>query len=85
MSKVDDAIERAKLRFFCDKGRHLVCLPYTVANLHRMAKELDIKPCWFHAGSRAHYDIPKRRIAEITAKCELVDGREILAIVRGRL
>lgn len=72
------------LRYFCDEHRHLVCLPYTVENLHRMAEDLGIKRCWYHSSSKhKHYDIPKRRIAEITAKCELVSGREILAIVKG--
>lgn len=71
------------LQYFCDEGRHLVCVPYSVENLHRMADELGIKRCWFHNGSYAHYDIPKRRRAEIESKCTVVSGREILAICRG--
>lgn len=70
------------IKFYCDNARHLVCVPYSVENLHIMAKELGLKRCWFHAGSHPHYDIPKRRIAEITAKCTLVSGREILAICK---
>ena len=65
--------------------RHLVCLPYSVAGLHAMAADLGIKRCWYHAGRYPHYDIPKRRIAEITARCELVSGRTILKVVRGEL
>lgn len=68
-----------QLKYYCDNARHLVCLPYSVENLHRMAEDLGIKRCWFH---RDHYDIPKRRIAEITAKCEVVSGRRILEIVK---
>lgn len=60
-----------------------MCLPYSVENLHRMAEDLGIKRCWFHGGRLAHYDMPKRRIVEITAKCELVGAREILRIVKG--
>lgn len=72
------------LTYYCDNARHLVCTPYTVENLHKMAEALDIKPCWYHAGaSYDHYDIPKRRIAEITAKCKLVSARDILAICKG--
>lgn len=64
--------------------RHLICVPYSIENLHRMAEDLGIKRCWFHSGaSYPHYDIPKRRIAEITAKCELVSARHILAIIKG--
>lgn len=35
------------LTYYCDSMRHLVCVPYTVGNLHRMAQELGIKRCWF--------------------------------------
>lgn len=71
-----------KLEFFCDASRHLVCKPYSVANLHRMARDLNIKRCWFHAGSKPHYDIPKMRQKEIMQKCCLVTEREILLIIK---
>jgi len=67
------------LKYLCDDARHLICLPYSIPNLHRMARELGIKRCWFH---KDHYDIPKLRIAEIQAKCELVSSRKIVEIVR---
>lgn len=70
------------MQYFCDNKRHLVCLPYCLANLHRMASVLDIKRCWFHAGAKAHYDIPKTRIAEIQAKCQVVSPRRILEIIQ---
>ena len=44
-----------------------------------MATDLGIKRCWFH---KDHYDIPKKRIAEITSKCEVVTSRQIVEIVR---
>jgi uncharacterized protein DUF4031 len=69
------------VRYLVDRRRHLVCLPYSIENLHAMAADLGIKRCWFH---RDHYDVPKRRAAEIRARCELVDSRTIvLAIGRG--
>ena len=67
------------LEYLTDGARHLICLPYSIENLHEMARQLDIKPCWFH---RDHYDIPKRRIAEVEAKCRMVNSREIVKIVR---
>lgn len=71
------------MKYYCDAARHLVCVPYSVENLHKMAEALDIKRCWFHVGaSYPHYDIPKRRIAEIQAKCEVVSSKEILKIVK---
>jgi len=72
------------LQYFCDTLRHLVCYPFSIPNLHRMAQELGVHRCWYHAHPKhPHYDIPKRRIAEIQAKCRLVKGRVILSIIEG--
>ena len=65
------------MKYYCDESRHLVCVPYTLENLHKMAEDLKIKKCWFH---KDHYDIPVRRIEEITEKCILVSDREIVNI-----
>jgi hypothetical protein len=70
-----------KLEYLTDGARHLICRPYSIENLHRMAVELNIKRCWFH---RDHYDIPKRRLQEIELKCTWVTSREIVKIVRPR-
>lgn len=67
------------MKFYCDNKRHLVCVPYSIENLHTMADELNINRCWFHDD---HYDIPKRRIDEIKAKCTVVPSRYIVYIVR---
>ena len=67
------------MRYLTDGKRHLICLPYSVENLHQMADELGIHRCWFHNN---HYDIPKRRIKEIEEKCELVSSRDILKIIK---
>jgi hypothetical protein len=67
-----------KLIFYCDDSRHLVCTPYSIENLHLMAEELNIKKCWFH---KNHYDIPKRRIEEISNKCIKVSSKEIVKII----
>lgn len=48
-----------------------------------MARDLGIKRCWFHRGTYPHYDIPKRRIQEIQARCQVVSPRVILGIVKG--
>lgn len=71
------------LKYFCDKKRHLVCVPYSVENLHAMAADLGLKRGWYHGGQAPHYDIPKRRIAEITARCTIVSQREIFRIIKG--
>jgi hypothetical protein len=43
-----------------------------------MADDLGIKKWWFH---KNHYDIPKKRIAEIQNKCILVSSKEIMKII----
>ena len=48
-----------------------------------MAKQLDIHLCWFHATPYPHYDIPKKRIEEIEAKCKIVSSKDIVRICRG--
>jgi FMN phosphatase YigB (HAD superfamily) len=65
--------------YYYDKMRHLVCKPYSIENLHKMAVDLGIKRCWFH---KDHYDIPKRRIDEIAQKATLVSPRDILMIIK---
>ena len=67
------------LKYYCDKQRHLVCVPYSKENLHQMAGDLGIKRGWFH---KDHYDIPKKRIGEIENKCKLASSRDIVKIVR---
>ncbi len=69
----------SELIYLCDVDRHLICLPYTVENLHRMAADLNIKRCWFSKGD--HYDIPKKRWDEISSQCMVVNKRVIAAIV----
>jgi hypothetical protein len=67
------------MTYVCDRKRHLVCKPYSIENLHRMATALKINRRWFH---KNHYDIPVRRIAEIMRHCEVVPSREIVRIIR---
>lgn len=73
------------MKFYSDgEGRHLVCIPYSIENLHKMGETLGIKRCWFHNSvSGPHYDIPKKRIAEIAGKTTVVTTRMILAIMKG--
>lgn len=75
-----------KITYVYDRLRHLVCVPYSEENLHQMAKDLNIKRCWFHASSQyPHYDIPVRRFEEISARCTRYPARTILKIVKERI
>lgn len=67
------------MKYYCDNKRHLVCVPYSIENLHKMANDLAIKKCWFH---KNHYDIPKKRIEEIKSKCVIVNSKEIINIIK---
>lgn len=67
------------MEYICDEYRHLICIPYSIANLHLMAETLNIKRCWFH---KNHYDIPKKRINEIKNKCKIVQSKEIVQIIK---
>ncbi len=64
--------------YLCDNKRHLICSPYSISNLHKMAKKLNIKKCWFH---KNHYDIPKKRIIEIQDKCIVINKQTIYLII----
>jgi hypothetical protein len=66
--------------YVTDGKRHLVCIPYSVENLHEMAADLGIGRHWFH---KNHYDIPKKRIDEISSKCTFVSSKDIVKIIRG--
>jgi hypothetical protein len=71
------------MEYFTDGKRHIVCIPYSIENLHKMADDLGISRSWYHSGDKPHYDIPKKRIAEIEARCTLVRSRTIVAITKG--
>jgi hypothetical protein len=70
------------LRYLCDRSRHIVCLPYSIENLHAMAEDLRLSRGWFHDGRWPHYDMPSHRIEELTARCEVVSPRVILQVIR---
>src|SRR6478672_9296996 len=73
------------LKYYCDNSRHLVCIPYSITNLHRMARQFGKKECHYDAGGRnihPHYDIPARRRIEIEAKCIRVTSKELFEIIK---
>ena len=73
-------MSRESLEFLTDGKRHLICVPYSLENLHKMAKYLNIKRCWFH---KNHYDIPKKRLTEIENQCTIVKSKTLVEIMRG--
>lgn len=71
------------MEIFADKARHLVCIPYSVENLHTIASEFGLKRCWFHKRVISHYDIPKKRLDEILAdvRVTVVSPKKLLKLV----
>lgn len=69
------------MRFYYDRQRHLICVPYSVENLHLMAAELNIARCWFHGGKHPHYDVPKGRLSTMDQHATLVTPRELLRLM----
>jgi FMN phosphatase YigB (HAD superfamily) len=67
------------MKYLTDGKRHLICVPYSIENLHKMAEDLGIKRCWFH---KNHYDIPVRRQKDIENLCEIVSSKEIVKIIK---
>ena len=69
---------------YCTDGkRHLICVPYSVENLHEMAQHLGIKKSWYHPSPRPHYDVPKRRTEEIRTRCVSISSTELVRIQIG--
>lgn len=70
------------MKYYCDNNRHLICEPYSIENLHRMAEELNINRCWYHSTKYPHYDIPKKKIDEIKTMCTVVSSKEIFMKIK---
>lgn len=68
------------MKYYTDGKRHLVCFPYSIENLHKMAADLGIGRHWFH---KNHYDIPVRRKVEIEARATMVTPKDIVTIIQG--
>lgn len=78
-------MERTELTFLTDGKYHLICKPFTISNLHKMANILNIDKCHFEYsahGHLPHYDIPRKRKHEIEEKCVFVKWREIVEIIK---
>ena len=61
------------LCFITDGKRHLICEPYSIENLHKMAEERDIKRCWFHGGSKPEPWVSRTKRVEIENYDEIVE------------
>lgn len=77
-----------RLKYLCDNKRHLICLPYSISNLHRMAEDLGIPRYFYHKKGNnihPHYDIPAKRLKEIQSKCRTISSKELLTIIKQQI
>ena len=68
-----------KIRYVCDRERHLICCPYSKENLHKMARELNMEKKLFKSN---HYSIPEERKKEIEKVCQIITTYEIEEIIQ---
>jgi len=76
---------KTSLVYICDDSRHLICIPYSIENLHQMAEDLHIKRCWYHSGKHPHYDIPKKMVESVKKRCLVNTSKELLSIIKTNL
>lgn len=80
-----------ELEYLTDGKRHLICVPYSIENLHIMADRLFINRCHYHYKNKKtgkikpHYDIPIFRMDEIHSHCKMVNTKEIVNIIKDNL
>ena len=77
------------MRYITDGKRHLICIPYSIKNLHLMARNLAIGKWWYHKGGKKnnypHYDIPKKDQKAIESLCDIVSPKELLTIIKNNV
>jgi hypothetical protein len=64
--------------FLTDGRKNLICVPYSVENLHSMAMELGIPTRFF---DRDKYKIPDTIRDDVEDKCELVSSQTIFRTI----
>lgn len=75
------------LTYITDKI-HLICLPYTVENLHEMAKRLKIRKHFFHnTVNKPHYDLPVTRRKHLLEEeiHKIASSKELVNIINNSI
>lgn len=76
------------LEYLCDNKRHLICIPYSISNLHKMSEDLGIPKHFYHKKGQnihPHYDIPAKRLKDIQSKCRIISSKELLIIIKQQI
>lgn len=77
MSKSEKSVE--ELIYITDGVGNVICLPYSVENLHKMADDLGIAKRWYRDG---HYKVPKEIADDLEEKCDKVTTTTLFRTVR---
>jgi hypothetical protein len=70
------------MAYYSDDHRHLICVPYSIEELHKMAEKLGIKRCWFHKTKFPHYDIPHKKKDEIKKNTLYMTSKQIILTIK---
>lgn len=77
MSNEKKSVE--ELIYITDGVGNVICLPYSVENLHKMADDLGIAKRWYRNG---HYNVPKEIADGLEEKCDKVTTTTLFRTVR---
>lgn len=72
------AINNAKLEYFIDNNRRLVCKPYSQYNVHRMAENFKISKAFI---GRGFYTVPHKILPEVMEVATKITTEEIVEII----
>jgi hypothetical protein len=71
----------SKITYVTDK-KHLICVPYSIENLHKMAEKFGIGKSLFKIN---HYSLSKfneSAIERISKKCRIISTSNIIEVIR---
>lgn len=71
-----------ELLYLTDGRKNIICLPYSIENLHQMAKELGMNEKYFN---KDHYVVPDHMVDEIEDKCGKVSTQTLFLTARNGL
>ena len=80
MSNEKKSVE--ELLYLTDGHRNVICVPYSIENLHKMADDLGIKRSWF---KEDHYEIPDSYYPQFEDKCERVTTPTLFKTVKNMM
>lgn len=69
-----------ELLFLSDGRRNLICVPYSIENMKKMADELGIKKTWL---KKDRFVIPEDYFEVVETKCNIVSTQTLFRTLKG--